>query len=64
MKGIKIFFIEADIPVEMSESAIQNLSESLDLIQSTIEAILQSEARAKRKISAAILHFIILFSFG
>lgn len=29
---------------EMSASAIQNLSESLDLIQSTIEAILHSEA--------------------
>ncbi|WP_325200170.1 ATP-binding response regulator [Oscillibacter sp.] len=38
----------------MSESAIQNLSESLDLIQSTIEAILRSEAEFQTLIAQEI----------
>lgn len=38
----------------MSESAIQNLSESLDLIQSTIEAILRSEAEFQMLIAQEI----------
>ncbi|WP_434311394.1 hybrid sensor histidine kinase/response regulator [Hominifimenecus sp. rT4P-3] len=42
--GTIIYAISKKTSQEMSESAIQNLSESLDLIQSTIEAILQSEA--------------------
>ena len=36
---------------EMSASAIQNLSESLDLIQSTIETILRSEAEFQKLIA-------------
>lgn len=38
----------------MSASAIQNLSESLDLIQSTIEAILRSEAEFQTLIAQEI----------
>lgn len=36
--------VSRKISREMSASAIQNLSESLDLIQSTIEAIFRSQA--------------------
>ena len=42
--GAIIFAVSRKISNEMSASAIQNLSESLDLIQSTIEAILRSQA--------------------
>lgn len=42
--GTIVFSISRKISEEMSASAIQNLSESLDLIQSTIEAILRSQA--------------------
>lgn len=42
--GAIIFAVSRRMANEMSESAIQNLSESLDLIQSTIEAILRSQA--------------------
>ena len=42
--GAIVFGVSQKISKEMSSSAIQNLSESLDLIQSTIEAILHSEA--------------------
>ena len=42
--GTIVFTISRKISEEMSASAIQNLSESLDLIQSTIEAILRSQA--------------------
>ncbi len=42
--GAIVFSVSRKISREMSEAAIQNLSESLDLIQSTIEAILRSEA--------------------
>ncbi len=42
--GGVVFSVSQKISREMSESAIQNLSESLDLIQSTIEAILKNEA--------------------
>lgn len=42
--GIIVFSVSRKITVEMSESAIQNLSESLDLIKSTIEVILDKEA--------------------
>ncbi|MDE7036208.1 MAG: hybrid sensor histidine kinase/response regulator, partial [Eubacteriales bacterium] len=38
----------------MSDSAIQNLSESLDLIESTIEAILRSEAEFQKLIAQEI----------
>ena len=42
MFGAIIFSVSRKTAREMSNSAIQNLSESLDLIQSTIEAILRS----------------------
>ena len=42
--GTVVFLVAGRISWEMSQSAIQNLSESLDLIQCTIEAILNNEA--------------------
>ena len=42
--GTVVYAVSRKISREMSASAIQNLNESLDLIQSTIEAILRSEA--------------------
>ena len=42
--GCVVFAISRRISREMSDSAVQNLSESLDLIQCTIESILRSEA--------------------
>ena len=42
--GTVVYTVSQKISREMSAAAIQNLSESLDLIQSTIEAILRSEA--------------------
>ena len=42
--GAVVFSVSRKISVEMSDAAIQNLSESLDLIKSTIEAILNKEA--------------------
>ena len=42
--GTVVYAVSRKISKEMSSSAIQNLNESLALIQSTIEAILRSEA--------------------
>ncbi len=42
--GAVVFSVASKISTEMSASAIQNLSESLDLIECTIEAILNKEA--------------------
>ena len=42
--GAVVFSVSRKISTEMSTSAIQNLSESLDLIECTIEAILNKEA--------------------
>ncbi len=42
--GTIVYTVSRKISREMSSSAIQNVNESLDLIQSTIEAILGSEA--------------------
>ncbi len=42
--GTIVFSISREISKKMSEAAIQNVSESLDLLQCTIEAILRSEA--------------------
>ena len=42
--GTVVYTVSQKITQEMSSSAIQNVSESLDLIQYTIEAILRSEA--------------------
>lgn len=41
--GAVVFSVAKKISVQMTESAIQNLSESLDLIESTIEAIINKE---------------------
>ncbi len=46
--GMIVFTVSQRISKEMSEAAIQNLSESLDLIESTIEAILGSEAEFQK----------------
>lgn len=52
--GAVVFSVSQKISKEMSASAIQNLSESLDLIQSTIEAILRSEAEFQTLIAQEI----------
>ncbi len=52
--GAIVFGVSQKISEEMSSSAIQNLSESLDLIQSTIEAILHSEAEFQQLIAEEI----------
>ncbi len=52
--GAIICSVSQKISREMSSSAIQNLSESLDLIQSTIEAILRSEADFQKLIAKEI----------
>lgn len=45
--GFMVYAVSRKITKEMSASAIQNLSESLDLIQCTIEAVLSKEAEAQ-----------------
>lgn len=52
--GTIVFSVSRKISDEMAESAIQNLSESLDLIQSTIEAILRNEAEFQKLIAQEI----------
>ncbi len=52
--GTIVFSVSRKISREMSDSAVQNLSESLDLIQSTIEAILRSEAEFQTLIAQEI----------
>ena len=52
--GAIVFSVSQKISKEMSQAAIQNLSESLDLIQSTIEAILRSEAEFQALIAQEI----------
>lgn len=54
--GMIISSVARKISEEMSSSAIQNLSESLDLIQSTIEAILRNEAEFQLLIAQEIAH--------
>jgi len=54
MFGTIVFGVSRKITREMSEAAIQSLSESLDLIQSTIEAILRSEAEFQGLIALEI----------
>ncbi len=46
-----VLFVSHKISQEMSDSAVQNLSESLDLIQYTIEAILRKEAEFQKLIA-------------
>ena len=52
--GTIVFAVSQKISREMSAAAIQNLSESLDLIQSTIEAVLRSEAEFQELIAQEI----------
>ena len=49
--GAVIFSVAHKISEEMSDSAIQNLSESLELMKGTIEAILLKEAEFQRLIA-------------
>ncbi|NDO47283.1 ATP-binding protein [Clostridium sp. MD294] len=49
-----VFSISRKISTEMSNSAIQNLSESLDLMKGTIEAILVKEAEFQKLIAQEI----------
>ena len=49
--GTIVFAVSQKVSHEMSRSAILNLSESLDLIESTIDAILRSEAEFQSLIS-------------
>ena len=52
--GTVVYAVSRKISKEMSDAAIQNLSESLDLIQCTIEAILRSEAEFQMLIAQEI----------
>ncbi len=52
--GAVVFSVSRKISVEMSASAIQNLSESLDLIECTIEAVLNKEAEYQRLMAQEI----------
>ena len=52
--GTIVFAVSRKISEEMSASAIQNLSESLDLIQSAIEAILRSQAEFQTLIAQEV----------
>ena len=52
--GTVVYTVSRKISEEMYTSAIQNLSESLDLIQCTIEAILRSEAEFQLLIAQEI----------
>ncbi len=49
--GAAVFSVTQKMSHEMSESAIQNLSENLNLLKSTIEAILTSEAEFQTMIA-------------
>ena len=52
--GMIVFSVFRKISVEMLESATQNLSESLNLIQCTIEAILNNEAEFQKLLAQEI----------
>lgn len=53
--GAAVFGVSRKISKEMSASAIQNLSESLDLMKGTIEAILIKEAEFQKLIAQEIV---------
>ena len=53
MGGV-VFSVERRISLEMSKSAIENLSESLELIKGTIQAILLKEAEFQRMLAEEI----------
>lgn len=52
--GAFVFVMSQKISEEMSSSAIQNLSESLDLMKGTIEAILRKEAEFQKLMAQEI----------
>lgn len=52
--GIIVFSVSRKIISEMEESATQNLQESLDLIECTIEAILNKEAEYQRLMAQGV----------
>ncbi len=52
--GVVVFSVARKISIEMSESAIQNLSESLNLIKCTIEAILENEADFQKMVAQKV----------
>ncbi len=52
--GIAVFSVAQKISAQMSASAVENLSESLDLIKSTIEAILIKEAEFQQLMAQEI----------
>lgn len=52
--GAVVFSVSKKISAKMSESAIQNLSESLDLVKSTLEAILNKEAEFQKLMAQEI----------
>ena len=54
MLGVIVFSVAGKLSAEMSASAIQNLSESLNLIQCTIEAILKNEADFQKLIAQRV----------
>lgn len=52
--GGVVFSVSKKITKEMSESAIQNLNESLDLIKCTMEAILKNEAEFQKLLAQEV----------
>ena len=52
--GVVVFSVAQKISVQMEASAIQNLSESLDLIESTIEAVINKDAEFQRLMAQEI----------
>ncbi len=52
--GAVVFSVSQKIAKEMSEAAIQNLNESLDLIKCTIESILNQEAEFQKLMAREI----------
>ncbi len=52
--GTVVFSVARRISVEMSSSAINNLSESLDLIKGTIEAIMVKEAEFQKLVAQEV----------
>ncbi len=52
--GTVVYSVAKKISAEMSESAIQNLTASLDLIQGTMEAILDKEAEFQKLLAQEI----------
>ena len=48
MLGVIVFSVARRISADMSASAVQNVSESLDLIKCTIEAIINKDAEYQR----------------